>query len=127
MKAMKSKCSCYVMSYHSVNRLRFDFFTCILVLFDCIFIPFKVSFGLQFMGQKAKSQIEIVEYFIDSIFFLDLILGFCRAYINEKTGDHVTSHKLIAIKYLKFYFWFDLLGCLPFDLLMNIESFKNLS
>ena len=48
-----------------------------------------------------------------------MILGFRRAFINDKTGEHVMNPKLIAKNYLKFYFWIDLLGCIPFDLFTN--------
>lgn len=39
----------------------------------------------------------------------------------------MTSLKLIAKRYLKFYFWVDLLGCLPFDHFTNIASLHILS
>lgn len=66
----------------------------------------------------------MAEYSIAIVFFIDLILGFFRAYINEKTGGYVNQPKLIAINYLKFYFWIDLLGCLPFDLLTETVSLQ---
>ena len=67
------------------------------------------------MGELIHHWIQKIEYLFTFIFFLDLILGFRRAYINEKTGYEVICPNKIAIRYLKFYFWVDLLGCLPLD------------
>ena len=79
--------SCFIISKENVHALRFDFLTCVLVLFDCFLVPMKSSFGLDFMGQKTKENFQILEYLITAIFFLDLILGFVKAYNDEKTGD----------------------------------------
>lgn len=45
-----SRTQCFTLSYYSVNRIRFDFLTCVLVLFDCFLVPMKNSFGLDFVG-----------------------------------------------------------------------------
>ena len=45
--------SWFIISYYSVNQLRFDFLTCILVLFDCIMVPIKNSIGLEMLGDSA--------------------------------------------------------------------------
>lgn len=102
------------MGYLDVNRLRFDFLTCILVLFDVFILPLENSIGLDFVGDSTVLLLNQVHSIFDIIFFVDLVLGFRRAYINEKTGLQVICPKLIAIRYLKFYFWIDLLGCIPF-------------
>lgn len=54
-------------------------------------------------------------YFIDAIFFIDLVLNFRTTYFNPRTGDEVSDPKLIAASYLKSRFWFDLLAAVPFD------------
>ena len=78
----KNKTKWFVWDLQSISRLRFDFLTCILVLFDCIMIPMKISFGLDFVGKKNKNVIEYLDYAIRCVFILDLILGFFRSYIN---------------------------------------------
>lgn len=115
------------MSYYSVNRLRFDFLTSVLVLFDCFMVPFKNSFGVEHLNTEIYEVIYLIENTITTIFIIDLILGFRRAYVDEVTGEHVMNPKLITIKYLKFYFWIDLLGCIPFDLFTNNAILRNLS
>ena len=53
------------------------------------------------------------------IFAIDVIVGFRKAYLNDKTGRECRDPKLIAIQYLKFYFWIDLLSGIPFDIITN--------
>ena len=117
----------FIISCHNVNLYRFDFLTCVLVLFDCIIVPMKNSFGLDFLSQDSKDRLHFLENVITAIFMLDVILGFCCTYIDERTGQHETSLKLIAIRYLKFYFWVDLLGCMPFDLFTDLATLRSLS
>ena len=53
------------------------------------------------------------------LYAIDLLIGFRKAYFNELTGREVRDPKKIAIKYLKFYFWIDLLSGVPFDILTD--------
>ena len=89
-----------VLSYYSINRLRFDFLTSVLVLYDCFMVPFKNSFGVNHLNKEIYDMMYIMENTITTIFMIDLILGFRRAYVDEVTGEHVMNPKLITKKYL---------------------------
>lgn len=52
----------------------------------------------------------------------DVILGFRKAYLNEKTGTECRDPKLIAHRYLKGYFTVDLLSAIPFDMFISSEA-----
>lgn len=67
------------------------------------------------MPEVVIQIILIVEELITALFVLDLLVGFRRGYICDKTGDHITSSGKIAIRYLKFFFWIDLLASIPFE------------
>lgn len=114
-KIKNIKIPCYIIKHDSINKLRFDFITCIFVLFDCFFVPISSSFGLTIFDRRTLEVLEIIEYLSIAVFFIDILIGFCHAFINEKTGEQVTHPLLIAINYLKFYFWIDLLGFIPFS------------
>lgn len=58
------------------------------------------------------------------IFILDLVLTFFSAYY-ETNEILITSHKVIAFKYLKSWFLIDLLACIPFNIV--IQSFSSVS
>lgn len=60
-------------------------------------VPMKNSFGLDHIDENILSKLTIIEYLVTIIFFMDIVLGFRRAYIDEKSGEHVMNPKLIAI------------------------------
>jgi len=68
-----------------------------------------------------------LELLISLVFIVDVFMGFRKGYINEITGKHERDGKLIAIRYIKFYFWIDLLSCIPFNLFVNSMFFRLIS
>ena len=104
-----------IISFNSVNRIRFEFLTCLLVLYDCIMLPFDIAFD----SKKAlHPNMEIIHSVIDEVLKLVYLIDFClcfrKAYLDERIGKEIRDPRLIAIRYLKCYFWFDLLSVLPF-------------
>jgi len=49
-------------------------------------------------------------------FAIDIVIGFRKGYLNEKTGMEERDPKLIAKNYLKSHFITDLLSGIPFEL-----------
>ena len=80
------------MIHHNDNfRVRWDIFVMALALWNCISIPFDVSF------EPEMTQVyQIFEYFVDSCFIIDIVIAFRTTYINEKTGIEVVEGHLIA-------------------------------
>ena len=116
----------WIISYYDRNRLKFDLVTCILVLYDCFMVPFKNSFGLHVFDQKVEFCLNILDICIKLIFGIDLLLGFFKSFLNSKTGHEVKDRKLIAIRYLKFYFWVDFISAFPFDLFIDNSLIRSL-
>ncbi|KAI3712695.1 hypothetical protein L1987_71258 [Smallanthus sonchifolius] len=58
-------------------------------------------------------------YFLDIAgqvaFLIDVILQFFIAYRDPQTYKMVSNHNLIAVRYLKSHFLFDILACMPWD------------
>mmetsp|Transcript_37196 Transcript_37196/g.117068 ORF Transcript_37196/g.117068 Transcript_37196/m.117068 type:complete len:1082 (+) Transcript_37196:459-3704(+) len=66
--------------------------------------------------EDLKSDLDIVDSVIDAIFFIDIVLTFCTAFHDEKTGDLITNRKRVALNYLlSFKFVMDCLATFPFD------------
>ena len=85
--------------------------------------PLIFSFGLEeLFSPLTKSFINVVQYFNTIIYMTDIILGFRKAFLNEKTGRECRDPNLIAQKYLKGYFIFDVLSTIPFDLFIDKNS-----
>jgi hypothetical protein len=53
--------------------------------------------------------------FVDISFLFDIIFTFFTSYTDPITNLEITSHKKIAINYMKLWFWFDVLSILPID------------
>ena len=51
----------FIISYNSLNILRFDFLTTVLVLYDCFKVPMRISYGVDFLGPEIKLKIDIFE------------------------------------------------------------------
>jgi len=61
----------------------------------------------------------VLNYLTKSIYAIDVILGFRKAYLNDKIGIEVSDPKLIALRYLKFNFWIDLISAIPFEIISD--------
>jgi hypothetical protein len=79
--------------------------------------PFYLAFGNENnFNPKVKLALDIISTVINLFFAFDIVLGFRKAYLNQKTGREVRDPKLIAKKYLKSHFIIDLLSGIPFEL-----------
>ena len=76
----------WIISYYSMNSLRFEFLTCILVFYDCFMVPFKYTFGGNFFDERTALILDVIDYSIKFVFAIDVILGFRKAYLKEKSG-----------------------------------------
>ena len=73
----------WIISYYSRERLAFEFATCILVIFDCGMVPFRLAFGKKIFNETTEKALTIIDVFIKMIFGVDLLIGFRKAYFNE--------------------------------------------
>lgn len=54
-----------------------------------------------------------------------MVINFRSAFIDD-LGDEITCPRLIAINYLQFYFWMDLIATIPIDdLIVVITNIHN--
>ena len=68
------------------------------------------------MPEMASSAvISYVNYVIDVIFFLDIVLNFRTTYFSAKTGDEIFAPEKIARNYLGGKLAIDLLASIPID------------
>ncbi|GLI62967.1 hypothetical protein VaNZ11_005824 [Volvox africanus] len=56
-----------------------------------------------------------LEGLIDIFFYTDLVLNFFTAYEHPVTGELITNHRKIALRYLRTWFVIDLLATFPSD------------
>ena len=65
---------------------------------------------------------EVMSYTNNVVFMVDIILGFRKAFLNEKDGRECRDPKKIAKRYLGKYFIIDLLSAIPFDLFLDSQE-----
>ena len=81
-----------MLRHNSRFRLRWDLLIILLALYNCITIPYEVAFGAGFVDNIG---VNVLDYTIDCLFFLDVLFNFRTTYINSKTGTEVCHFKLI--------------------------------
>lgn len=76
-------------------------------------LPVKFSF----YSDQEDPAWDIFDMFVDCVFFVDMVLTFFSAYWDDERL--VVSLKSIAINYIKFWFWIDLISIFPFEQIMD--------
>jgi hypothetical protein len=109
----------WIISEFNRTLLKFEAFTCFIVLYDCVMVPFKASFGDKYFDDNTKLVLQSIDYTIKFFFVIDVIIQFRKAYSHPDTGTEVRDPKKIAVRYLKFYFWIDSISAVPFDLISD--------
>ena len=61
----------------------------------------------------------IIDQTIETLFLIDMIFNFLEEYLDEETYSYVTDLKMIAVRYLKGKFVFDLVAWTPFQFMIN--------
>lgn len=98
-----------IISPDSIGKLVWDLICMILIFYDLMSIPFRISFNVTFS--------ETFDTLITIAFFSDMFISFNTAFYRE--GDLVYERKEIAIQYLKIWFWLDLAATFPYDIVIE--------
>ena len=101
----------------------FDYVIILLTLYSLIFIPIIISSHICF--KKFHFQ-NFLNYFMDIIYIIDLILSFFRPYYNID-DQLIFNNSKIIIHYLYSYFSIDLICSIPFYSIFQIFIEKDLN
>lgn len=83
----------------------------LLLLYTATYVPFKTAFV-----EDSPQYVNNIEFAIDSLFFVDLVVNFISAYeTNDKNVEFRLSR--ISFMYLRTWFLFDVFSCIPFQYL----------
>lgn len=111
--AMSTAPSCIILP-SSKMKLVWDIFILMALLFVSILVPFRLAFY-----PEDDFTTQIIYIFLDSCFFLDIIVTFFSATMDAKSNIVQTDKKELAKQYLKFWFWIDVFAILPLDAIMK--------
>lgn len=96
-------------------KICFEIGISIILLLTCFITP------LQFAFQEELDALEwfmIMNYTIDFIFLVDIVVQFNSAYQNE-VFEMIDDRKMVAKNYLLTWFFIDVLSILPLDLILK--------
>ncbi|XP_045799570.1 potassium channel AKT1-like [Trifolium pratense] len=86
-------------------------FLMIWVFYTAWVCPFEFGFL-----KTSKGRLTYVDSIVNALFFIDIVLTFFVAYLDETTFLLVGDQKKIAKRYLKCWFFFDLASIIPYEM-----------
>ena len=101
----------FIISPNSYSIGVFDSILFFSSMYYLIFVPFFLSKNLIISSQNIFFKLILI--FIDFIYIIDLILNFFRPY-QKFDETFIKKPKFIFIRYLKTWFFWDLIQCFPF-------------
>jgi len=86
-----------------------------LTLINAIYVPLEITFSLNSFGM------ELLNYFNDLIFAIDIFISFRTIYFDPLTGDPIADFKLIQKNYIySGRFFIDLIATIPLEFITTI-------
>lgn len=114
-----SKKPWYILLPHNQFRTAWDIFMSCLLLILAFYIPFRVCFYFDEDMGTDRQAIFWIELAADCLFAIDIALNFLTAYGDPKTKRIVVNPKRIARRYLKGFFFVDVIATFPFGLVLS--------
>jgi hypothetical protein len=92
-----------------------------ILIFSAITTPFRIAFS-----ETDDLEWTIINYTVDSTFFIDIIICFMSAFEDE--NEELVYDRCVIVKtYLKSWFIIDLFSILPLSELMETSDFSSLA
>lgn len=101
----------FVFHPDNIFRISFDLFGFILIIYQCVMVPFSISFSFQ------NNSLRGLDYFSDCFFMIDILINFNTGYYLE--GVLIMDRKEICKEYLKSWLLFDLVSSFPFSFVFD--------
>lgn len=115
----KIAASKFIIDPHGTFRMCWDVWMAFVLVYIAFYVPYRVC--LYWDDGELSSTLEDVELASDIIFWIDMALNFNTATI-DKDGKLVTSRRLIAIAYIKGFFFLDLVASFPFQYVLRASE-----
>ncbi|GAX74591.1 hypothetical protein CEUSTIGMA_g2039.t1 [Chlamydomonas eustigma] len=101
------------------NTYRFtaDFLLLFLMIYVLVCTPYYIAFNID-TAELFTTAIAGIDLFVSCIFMIDVLLNFHCTYIDNQ-GHFERNHRLIAVRYIKCWFWVDTASSLPWDFILK--------
>lgn len=103
-------------------KMRWDLVVMVLSLYNSFTVPIELSFNPQ--GIQGPLFV-VINYSIDFMFFLDMLINFRSSYVDDLGIERSTS-KEMANNYFSSTFFIDFLATVPFgDILLIFKAYRD--
>jgi hypothetical protein len=116
LKEKQTKVRC-IFQPEAPFRFCWDLFMALIVIYSATCAVYRICFDA-----PAQDGWLALEYCIDCMFAIDIMVNFNTAYYNGRVL--ITSHPKIARNYLRGWLVVDAISTIPFDLIFNQESLR---
>ena len=117
------KCS-FLIKKDSIIKGIFDILTLILVNISSLYLLYELCFSISYKHDSKEDKIWIIAYYaIEILFVIFIILQFFQEYQDPETFSIIRDHKKIALRYIKGWFFIDIISTIPFELFVNENNF----
>lgn len=99
----------FILLPDSTMKKFWNFVVLFLLAYTAAFVPVKTAF----FDEDPEGLYEF-EYFLDVLFYIDLIVNFLSAFEDPNTGFIEVRFSKIARNYIFSWFFLDLSACIPF-------------
>ncbi|KAJ8605614.1 hypothetical protein CTAYLR_000080 [Chrysophaeum taylorii] len=106
----------FVIHPASTSKLLWDVVVSTCIVWSTMTVPYFMCFDVH-PSLRCMREVFVVDFFVDSCFWLDIALSFCTAYQDE-TGNMVKNHRQIALQYFP-NFVVDFVSTFPFELIQK--------
>jgi hypothetical protein len=111
----------YIIYPENKNKGFWDLFMTLVLIITCIQTPLNIAFEDVSNEKGGNDFNKILDYCIDFLFFLDIIVIFNSAYYDEDI-ELIDDRKDIAAFYIQGWFIVDLLAIIPFDQIISAND-----
>jgi len=105
-----------VMLQDNKLKIGWDVSIMLVLLIVTVIIPYRLAFVIGDDDLEWK----ILYTFFDVMFALDIVFCFLTSYTDKFNKLEVTDIKLIAKRYMRGWFWIDLLSVIPFEAIFTL-------
>lgn len=77
----------------------FEYLVMTLAIWNAIWTPLTISIN-NATELGGTPLFVAIDTFVDVIFWLDIIFGFCSSYVDQASGDEIMAPKMIAKHYI---------------------------
>lgn len=98
-----------IIPYNSGWKQNYDIIMMILVAYSCMTSMYYVAFS-----EPTSSVHKSIDWVVEGFFYMDIALSFIHAYQEPETQRIVTNFRMIALRYLRSWFFVDFISVFPF-------------